>query len=94
LKALDYEHLLRVEQRVLAVSEFNLLYEDYTTLAAIVRELAEDCGPPLHPEYGDCAWCEDSYDDLTGKEASDHDESCTWRKAREWAAAHPEGDAP
>lgn len=67
------------------------LADDRDALAAIVRELATECGPPLHHEWGDCAWCEENYEDLTGKEASAHDPSCTWRKAVEWVAAHPEG---
>jgi hypothetical protein len=51
---------------------------------AILAELADDCGPNLHPEWGDCYWCEDNYEDLTNKPASDHGEGCTWRKACEY----------
>lgn len=83
----------------LAESYSEKLLAEHAELEAIVRELAEDCGPNLHPEYGDCAWCEDPSRERSGSDPLDHDETCTWRKACDLiaridgASTRPGGDS-
>lgn len=55
-----------------------------TETEQIVKDLAEG-NLPCDPELGDCLFCTSKPD---AWELADHEESCPWRRAREWHARH------
>ncbi len=58
----------------------------------IVRALAAK-EAPMDDEFGYCKLCTSDvpkYGWSTAQDLAEHDESCTWRLAREWVEANPE----